>query len=398
MSRYRAILATPGVAILFVSTTLARIPFGINGIAVLLFLREVSGSFAIAGLGTGALALGAGLGAPFAARLIDRRGINLLVPLAFIHAGGLLALWGLGEAGAPNAALIATAGLIGTSFPPSGAVLRSRWARILENDSLVSSAYALDAVIVELSFITGPLITAGIVALSGPGSALAVSAALVLLGTLLFLARFPKHLHGAPEGGLGGLLGVLGVPAVRIVALTTIPVGFCIGSIEVAIPAFAHAEGSEELSGVLLAIWSAGSAIGGLIFGARLLAGELSASFLWVALAVPFACLPLALATSPLVAAPLAILAGLPIAPLISSRNQVLAVVTPGANATEAFTWLTTALVAGLAAGSAVAGAVVEAHAWEMAVLVGVAIGLVGAGLSVIGRRALGPLPQFGSA
>ncbi len=396
MSRYRAILTTPGVAILFVSTTLARIPFGINGIAVLLFLREVSGSFAVAGVGTGALALGAGLGAPFAARLIDRRGVSLLVPLAVLHAGGLLTLWGLGEAGAPNGVLVATAALIGTSFPPSGAVLRSRWARILGDDDLVGSAYALDAVIVELSFITGPLITAVIIAISGPGSALAVSAAFVLVGTFLFLARFPAHLHGAPKGGLGGLLGALGVPAVRIVALTTIPVGFCIGAIEVAIPALAHAEGRDELSGVLLAIWSAGSAIGGLAFGARLLSGELSASYVWVAFAVPLACLPLAFATSPLMAAPLAILAGLPIAPLISSRNQVLAVVSPGANATEAFTWLTTALVTGLAAGSAVAGAVVEAQDWTAAVLVGVAIGLAGAGLSVVGRRALEPAAALG--
>ncbi len=396
MSRYRAILTTPGVAILFVSTTLARIPFGINGIAVLLFLREVSGSFAIAGLGTGALALGAGLGAPLAARLIDRRGVNLLVPLAVLHAGGLLTLWALGEAGAPNGLLVATAALIGTSFPPSGAVLRSRWARIFDDQELVTSAYALDAVIVELSFITGPLITATIIAISGPGSALAVSAVFVLVGTLLFLARFPAHLHGAPEGGVGGMLGALGVPAVRIVALTTIPVGFCIGAIEVAIPALAHAEGKDELSGVLLAIWSAGSAIGGLAFGARLLTGELSASYVWVALAVPLACLPLALATSPLMAAPLAILAGLPIAPLISSRNQVLAVVAPGANATEAFTWLTTALVAGLAAGSAVAGAVVETQDWTAAVLVGAAIGFAGAGLSLFGRRALVPAAALG--
>ena len=56
------------------ATTLTRLPFAINGLALILFLREATGSFAVAGLDAGALALAAASPAPFAARLVDRRG------------------------------------------------------------------------------------------------------------------------------------------------------------------------------------------------------------------------------------------------------------------------------------------------------------------------------------
>jgi MFS family permease len=397
VSRYGQILRTPGVPLLFFATTLARLPFGINGIAVLLFLREVTGSFGIAGLGAGALALGAGLGAPFAARLVDRRGVGFLIPLAIGHAGGLAALFALGEAGAPAAALVATAAIIGTSFPPSGAVLRSRWSELLGGDpELVRSAYAFDSVVVEVSFVSGPLITAGVVALAGPQFALAISAALVVAGTTMFVAALPRSSADDGSPGFGGILGALAVPAVRVVALTTLPVGFCLGAIEVALPAFSHAEGRQELGGVFLALWSGGSAVGGFVFGARRLVAPITTTYLWMAAILPLACLPLAAASSPFAVGALAILAGLPIAPLIASRNELLAATTPRDTGAEAFTWLMTALVAGLSIGAAVAGALVELDGWPVAVLTGVAVAMVGAVLSFAARGALAPAPAVG--
>lgn len=52
-----------------------------------------------------------------------------------------------------------------------------------------------------------------------------------------------------------------------MIALTTFPVGFCIGTVEVAAPAFSQGEGSTALAGILLAVWSGASGIGGLVFG-----------------------------------------------------------------------------------------------------------------------------------
>ena len=119
MAVYARILRAPHVALLIAATTIGRLPFAINGLAVLLFVREQTGSFAIAGLTTGMMALGSAIGAPLAGRLVDRRGVRMVVPLAIAHASALLAIWALGAADAPAVALAVTAFVAGAAFPPT---------------------------------------------------------------------------------------------------------------------------------------------------------------------------------------------------------------------------------------------------------------------------------------
>src|SRR5215208_5485801 len=109
MHGYARVLRAPHMAALLATSVLARLPIGINGLATVLFLRERTGSFAIAGAAAGALALGMALGAPFGARLVDSLGPRALVALAAVHAGGLLGLIALGSGGAPAAAVIGVA-------------------------------------------------------------------------------------------------------------------------------------------------------------------------------------------------------------------------------------------------------------------------------------------------
>ena len=73
MRVYARILGTPGVALIVLATLIGRLPIGISGLAILLYVREVSGSFAAAGLCAGALALGSAAGAPFQGRSAWRR-------------------------------------------------------------------------------------------------------------------------------------------------------------------------------------------------------------------------------------------------------------------------------------------------------------------------------------
>jgi MFS family permease len=396
MSAYGRLLRVPHVAVLLAATTLARLPFAINGLAVVLFVRETTGSFAIAGLVTGALALGTAIGAPMVARLVDRRGLEMLIPLAFIHAVAVLSIWGLGTVSAPDAALVGAALVAGSAFPPSGSVLRSRWPELVGDADLVRTAFAFDSVMIEVSFVSGPLITAVIIALAGPAAALGVSAVLVVAGTMLFLARLPSQCFHQVDPAPGGILGALANPAVRTIALTTIPFGFCIGAIEVALPAFSDAEGEPWLAGILLAIWSAASGIGGLAFGARQGRRGPVDSFLAIALVFPLACLPLVAGFSPITVAALAILAGLPIAPLIASRNHLVGELAPRGAGTESFTWLLTALLSGAAAGAAVAGALADAESWRAAVLAGCAVAAVGAVFTVARRGVLRPAAAAG--
>jgi predicted MFS family arabinose efflux permease len=390
---YSRILRTPGVATVVLATLIGRLPIGISGLAILLYVRDVTGSFAAAGACAGALALGSATGAPLQGRLVDRRGTRVLLPLACVHAAGLLLVWVLGAAEAPTPAIAASAFLAGAAIPPLSSVLRSRWPYLLEESrDLIPGAFALDSVMIELIFVVGPLIVTAILAMTGAEYALGVSAACVLGGTLLLLAG----LRGRPGPGrqataepvLG--LGALAAPGVRTLVLASLPVGFCFGSVEVVLPAFSDSEGSKEMAGVLLAVWSASSGAAGLVYGARGRQAALADLHVRFALLLPVGIATLALASSPLTMAFLTVLAGIPIAPLIASRNQLVGEVSLPGTATEAFTWPLTALVAGVSLGAAAAGAVVESYSWTAGVLMAVAVAAVGAAVLLARRETLG--------
>jgi hypothetical protein len=79
--------------------------------------------------------------------------------------------------------------------------------------------------------------------------------------------------------------------------------------------------------------------------------------------------------------------AGLLMAPLIATRNELAGLVAPEGSRTEAYTWPLTALVGGIALGAATAGALADATSWQAAVLAASAAAAVGAAVSA-GRRA----------
>ncbi len=388
MSVYARILRTPGVAMIVLATLIGRLPIGISGLAILLYVREVTGSFAAAGVCAGALALGSAVGAPFQGRVVDRRGAAMLLPLAAGHAAGLLALWGAGAADSPTSVLAVLSLVAGAALPPVSSVLRSRWPYLLANrPELVQGAFALDSVLIDLVFVAGPLLTTVVVATVGAQYALIVSAGCVLIGTTMMLSGLRGQPGPEPSGATTRAigLGALADPGLRTLVFASLPVGFALGAIEVVVPAFAEGEGSNALAGVLLAVWSGASGVGGLAWGVSATRFSLLEAHLGFAWLLPLAMAPLMLATSPLTMGLFVVLAGLPIAPLIASRNQLVQRVAPVGTETEAFTWPLTALVAGVSAGAAVAGIVIESSSWTTAVLVSIAVAAIGA--VVVGSR-----------
>jgi MFS family permease len=396
VTAYLDILRHPRMAGLLAAALLARLPIGINGLAVVLFLRAETGSFSVAGAVAGGLALGTGAGAPFMGRLVDRQGTRVLVPLALGNAAGLLALLALGRAGAPAVALVATAVATGALYPPNPSVLRARFPALLRDEPrLVPSAYALDSVLLEISFVVAPLLTAVLVALAEPAAALVFSAATVVAGTVIFNALMPAGEDAHDAAHDGGLLGPLRAPGIRTLVVTMFPVGFAVGALEVSLPAFSEGEGAAELAGVLLAVWSIGSAAGGLVYGARPRRSSLAALHLRLTLLLPLAFVPVLASTSVAVMALLLLPAGVLIAPIIATRNELASAAAPRGTETEALTWPLTALLSGLSLGAAVAGALIDAADWRAAVVAAVAGAGVGALVAASRRRTL---PAIGTA
>jgi MFS family permease len=74
MRRYLDLLHAPGVARLIAASTVGRLPYGINVLALILLLRSEGFGYAEVGIVTGTAGLAVGLTAPLLGRLIDRLG------------------------------------------------------------------------------------------------------------------------------------------------------------------------------------------------------------------------------------------------------------------------------------------------------------------------------------
>ncbi len=387
--RYARVLRAPDVARLLGAAVLARMPIGIDSLAMVLFVRAETGSFAVAGLVAAAFGLASGTSSPIQGRLIDRHGhARVMLPLAGLHAASLGALVALGLGGAPDAALIACGLAAGASIPPVGSVVRPLLPRLLGGEErLLPTAYAVDGIAIEMVFIAGPLLTALIVSVGSPAVALLVSCGFVLVGTVV-LVTAPASRAWRPDAGdhERHLLGALTSPGVRTIVATTAPIGFALGATEVTMTAFASDHGSRAAAGALLALWAVGSGVGGLAYGAREHESAPGARWVRIAIAFPLFSVPLLAAPSIAVMAGLALIAGVCLAPYMAAANQLVGDVAPPGAVTEAFAWPITAIAIGAAGGSAAAGAIAQSVGWRTGFAAVVAAGLVAASVAFAGR------------
>src|SRR5437763_2795680 len=122
-------------------------PISMAPLAVVLLVQQVRGSYSVAGVVTGALALGAALASPGLGRLVDRLGQPRVIALSGAVSAVLLAALAFATVGgAPDAALVVLAAGAGLASPPVGAAMRGAWRTALPQQGDHLAAYALDAV------------------------------------------------------------------------------------------------------------------------------------------------------------------------------------------------------------------------------------------------------------
>jgi predicted MFS family arabinose efflux permease len=172
------------------------------------------------------------------------------------------------------------------------------------------------------------------------------------------------------------LLGPLTEPRLLVVFAATFMLTISFGLIEVGYPGFATAAGMPAFAGVLLAVNSVGSAIGGLAYGGLHIKLPIERQLPRVLMLVSIPLAAQALVTSPALLAAVALFAGLCIAPSLTMVTLLVSSNTPSRYATEAFTWSSTCIVSGLGLGNALGGRLVESHgAPTVFVLSGVMVG-----------------------
>ncbi len=353
--RATSVLRAPGMARTYGTSLIARLPMGAHGLVLLLFVHQLTGSYALGGAASGAFALSLALSSPPLGRLIDAFGqTRVLVPLAFAQAAVHLAL-AAAPRSTPAVLLLAGAVAIGLCMPPMSAAARALWSELIDR-ALLPSVYALEAAVLEAVYIVGPLLIVGAIGSVSLRLALVVNGACVLVGTLWFAASRQSRAWR----GIGPVerhwAGPLAASHVRVLLFAIALFGLAIGAMEIGVAAVTAAAGTPSAAGPVLAASGVGSLVGGLL-ASRARASARPARRL-AALLAAFALLmlPWLVAPSPWWLA-VAILAGsVPIAPALSTSTALIGEWAPAGTVTEAFTWNGTSLTAGMAAGSAATG------------------------------------------
>jgi MFS family permease len=330
------------------------------GLALLLLVRSEGGSYAAAGGVSAAYFVSTAVGAPIAGRLVDRRGqTRILLPRAVLFPALLGGVCVLAVVDAPLVLVALCAAGAGLLMPPVGASLRALWPRLFADADLRATAYALEASLQEIVFIAGPLLVAVLTGAVSPVLALAVAATAGGVGTAAIALAEPVRTWRPDERHATSILGALESAGVRTLVGLSLCLGLGFGAAEVGWPAFAEDHGGAELGSIPIALFAAGSLVGGLVTGARVTVPPrqlLRISSLVLAAGMT---LPLFGWSLPSMAV-LAFLAGLPIAPVVMAAYGLVDAVAKRGTAAEAFAWISTAVFVGFSMGTAVGGVLID--------------------------------------
>jgi MFS family permease len=420
---YRELLRVAPVRRLLLVAMLARVPHAAAGLMLTFHVVDSLGlGYGAAGGVATAVTLGIAVGAPWRGRRVDAVGLRrALVPSVISE----LVIWSV----APflNYPLLLLAAVIGGLFSvPIFSVVRQSLG-VMVSQRQRRTAYALDSVGAELTFMVGPALgvllattihtTAGLIIIG----VAAASAGLFLIWfnppvrsgqrgsyqrecdeELASLEEMPPvevmssqsyaggnifgRMFGRVRGNLSwisaAVLAVLGAAAAAGLVLSGTDVGIVAGLRSISRP--------DDL-GIVFFFWCAASVVGGLLYGAL----HRSINPLWLLAGMAALTVPMGFATGTWALALWSIPPGLLCAPVLSASAERIASLVKEERRGEAMGWYGSALTLGSALGAPLAGVSIDAVGpWGGFLAVGsmaFLLALLGLGLQGARRRVTAP-------
>jgi MFS family permease len=373
---YPQLFAAPGSPGFALAGLLARLPLPMTGIGIITLLAQVRGSYALAGAVAATFVLTYALLSPQVSRLVDRHGQRRILPLVTgVSVLGLLFLLGASWWEAPTALLFVGALLAG-AMPSMSAMVRARWTAIYRGQPQLQTAYALETVFDEVTFIAGPPLSVGLAVAVLPQAGVLAAAVLLPIGVLALIAQRrtePPIDAAAPTARRDG--SVMRLPSVRWLALLMVAMGVIVGTVDVVSVAFAAHLGQPAAASLVLSAYAAGSCLSGVLFGAMKLQAPLHRWLLLGGLATALTTLPLWWAGSLFGLGAAVFVAGAFFAPTMIVAMSLIEQQVPARQLTEGMTWLLAALNVGVALGAAASGQWVDAHGVRAGFLIAVCAG-----------------------
>ncbi len=379
MSSYSSLLKTPGVARIIAAQLTARFPFGMLSLAFLLHIERVHHSYGAAGLVLAAMSIGQAIAGPMTSRLMGVLGMRVVLwtTLAFCAA----AVAAIGLFVMPIPVTMAVAFFAGLSMPPIQPAVRTIYPKMVISRQL-TPLFSLDASAQEIIWIAGPVAITFVSTQIGTVEGILMSVAIMLLGGFWFIS--------SPEVGrvrIPRSKRRFGVVLTRPPVLLATVVGFLLIGSCAAVEAGVVAtfdEGSP-LSGIVLAIWSVGSLVGGLAFGHVPIgpwatARRMLLVFIGVTLSSFMLWSPWALSVTLLIA-------GVGIAPALAVLFAIVSASVKFSDTAEAYGWVGTGQLIGAALGSALAGFLIDGFGAVGAFWAAAIFALVGFAVAAFAHR-----------
>ncbi len=349
----------------------ARFPSGMTSLAILLHVEQQTGSYGSAGLVLAATSVGQAVAGPITSRWMGVWGMRRVLTLT--SAVCVLAVLGLALLPLAVPGYMAFGLVAGLSTPPVQAAVRTIYPKLV-NSRQLTPLFSLDASLQEIIWILAPVVITLVSTQVGTTEGLLLVAAILIGGAAWFIlspevgrVRIPRS-----RNALGKV--VLKPPVLLATVVGFLLIGAC-AAVEVGVVAtFEHGSLS---AGLVLAVFSVGSLAGGLAFGHIPIGPWAMARRLLivtVGLALTMISLDIFWLGGTL------IVAGIGIAPALAVIFAITSASVKFSETAEAFGWTGTGQLIGAAAGSAVAGFLVDAtdpRGAYLAATIFAAVGLV---------------------
>lgn len=330
------------------------------GLSLLLTLMAGGRGYGFAGFVMALFGMAIVLVSPFRAWMVDRYGPSrALPPMAAGFAAVLIAIAVIpARSGDSDAAIAVLACAAGACPPPLGVVMRTLWSTLAGDRNTLQTAYSLDGVAEELLNVTGPLVVGVVVVTVAPAAGLLITAGLVVAGTGLFvrspaLRRWPAWAARPAASNPGEAPGRTGTGrAILAVACVAGSMGLCLGGLGLVIVAFSQARHDTAAVAWVEAALSAGSALGGLGYGAVPWRISAQRRLVFLATGLAVILIPAALSPSLLVLALLVGLAGVLVSPALATAYVLAESLAQPQARNRAGNWVSSGYNAGNSAGA----------------------------------------------
>lgn len=363
--------------ILLIAQLVARFPFGMLSLAFIIHIQDVTGSYAIAGIALGAETIGASISGPILARYMAIFGVRRVIAIAtLITTSSFLAM---GFVPPEPLLLVFLSFLVGISSPPIQPAARTIYPLITPKP-LLPQLYSLDAAAQEIIWVIGPLVATLVAAQFGNLAMLITIAVIQVTGSIWLLLNKSVAQAKIPlsKTAVGRVLKNPAVTAVTFLGLLF--VGSFAGVEVGAIALF-----EKTVAGVMFAVFSVGSLLGGFLLAPRI---KSRLALPWFVGLTFFGYSAILLnPTDALWVGACLFVAGIGVAPTLGLLALWVAEGTSGSETAEAYGWTTTGQLVGFSAGSALAGIAIDTVAAPAALLVSVVFGLATLAASIFAVR-----------